>query len=144
MTCCPLMAMDRKLGAAPRIEGIGELGDGQQVGEVTLVILHDGGEGLGVLVVNDQDFVEVGPGEKIVGHLMFLGVGHKYHAVGSLHDRPAGFLVSHLSRNGIELKAHLDPAPAEPRGQREVKIVEKERPILHRVDGHELPLDVRG
>ena len=126
---------------AVRVQAVLELLEGQDVGEVALVVLEDERK---VFQVN-PDLRQV---RAQIDHALDVGVVHgplgvadEDDAIHAFQDELAGGVVEDLARNGIELDAGLE-ASDDPDVER--KQVEEERPVRLRLERDHLAPRARG
>jgi hypothetical protein len=109
------------------------LGEGPR--HVPLVQLDDDRNRGRIEIVGAQVLAEVLPAGAIVVLACRIGVGDEHDAVGpGEHDAPRR-VVAHLAGHGVQLDADLVPEHV---AQLEGEQIEEQRPIVRRLDRHEL------
>ena len=128
-------------GRCPRIQGLLQLVDRQDVAQVPLVVLEHERH---ALRLEPELFEVLAQVEKRLlvrfrgGH---LAVGHEHDAVDALQHQPPRGVVEHLSRDRVELQAHLHPADD---AHVEREQVEEQRAVGLRLEAHHLAARARG
>ncbi len=93
-------------GRALRVQHAVEVLDGQDVGQVALVVLKDDRQPLELAPLFEQVVAQVLEALEVRVRPQALRVGHEDHAVGAGEHQLAGRVVVHLPRHGEELQAH--------------------------------------
>ena len=140
-TPTPWMAAASKWGAPPGLRVVLQRLDGEDVAQVALVVLEDGGHPARVeaqlleVLAQVRERLLVGLGGRR------LAVRHEHDAVDALQHQPPRGVVEDLAGDGVELQADLHPADdAHVEGQE----VEEERAVRLGLEAHHLAARARG